>query len=98
MKKLISTLLLTCLTLSSPLVSDEAPVAAEIQQEEAPQAEPAIEAPQESAPYEVGAASEESSNAARNGQLKSIGIAAGVVAIAVAAIILVSRSQGRHHS
>ncbi len=101
MRKWIGIVTGTLCVLSSSLIADEAlAVPAETMQivavEEA--AAPAVLADTPTdAPKQVGKASADASNTAKSSNAAKYVLAAGAVAIGVAAIILVSRHHGHHH-
>ena len=98
MKKWIGIVTGTLCVLSSSVCADEVPVevAQVVAVEEA--AAPAVLAADEQTPKQVGKASADSTNTAKSSNAAKYVLAAGAVAIGVAAIILISRHHGhRHH-
>lgn len=100
-KKWIGIVTGTLCVLSSSLIADEAVIVpAESMQIDAVEvsAAPAVLADASSdAPKQVGKASADASNTAKSSNAAKYVLAAGAVAIGVAAIILVSRHHGHHH-
>lgn len=97
MKKWIGIVTGTLCVLSSSLIADEVP--AEIVQVAPAEAAaaPEVLAADEQTPKQVGKASADSSNTAKSSNAAKYVLAAGAVAIGVAAIILISRHHGHHH-
>jgi|SRR3569832_177677 len=94
-KKWVGIVTGTLCVLSSSLVADEAGLVPA----EAVQVEPAslADTTSQDAPKQVGKASADASNTAKSSNVAKYVLAAGAVAIGVAAIILVSRHNGHHH-
>ena len=63
----------------------------------AEEAAPELVAAAEQAPKQVGKASVDSVNTAKNNNIAKYTLAAGAVAIGITALILVSRHHGHHH-
>ncbi|MGH2612221.1 MAG: hypothetical protein ACRDFB_04125 [Rhabdochlamydiaceae bacterium] len=89
MKKWIGLLTAILCLLSSSLTADEAP-------SEIIAAPEVLVVADDQAPKQVGKASLDSTNAAKSSNAAKYVLAAGAVAIGVAAIILISRHHGHH--
>jgi hypothetical protein len=102
MKKWIGLVTSTLSVLTSSLIADEVPASPTeavviTPAETAATPEVLTVAPEDQTPKQVGKASADSTNTAKNSSAAKYVLAAGAVAIGVAAIILISRHHGHHH-
>jgi hypothetical protein len=98
MKKWIGFITTVSLICSAAKADEVLPEVAQTQETlaEAPLEDAIPLSPDEQAPKQVGKASTDSSNTARNTAMVKYALAAGAVAIGVTALILVSRHGGHH--
>ena len=94
MKKIIAIVTGSLCIFTSTLVADEALPLASIENSDTPAV---LDDAQDQAPKQVGKASADSANTAKSSNIAKYALAAGAVAIGIAALILVSRHHGHHH-